>query len=250
MDKCIIYFVGGYVRDKLLGIKSKDIDFVFVIDNIDMSIDEGFYIMNNWLINEGFTIFLTTPKMLTTRAKFPNSIQYMNYSGMTADFVLARKEKYTDNSRHPIVKIGTLKDDLERRDFTVNAMAMDLDGNIIDLFNGITDLKNKILRTPINPLITMNDDPLRILRALRFSITKEMTLNDELFQAITDEKIIEKLFTLVSRDRIREELHKMFEYSTSKTIHTLNMVQEKIPFFIERIFTEGLWLKPTTKSIK
>lgn len=245
-----IYFVGGYVRDKLLGIQSKDIDFVFVINNINITIEEGFYMMNNWLINEGFNIFLTTPKMLTIRAKFPNSIKYTDYSGMTADFVLARKEEYSNDSRYPIVKIGTLKDDLERRDFTVNAMAMDLDGNIIDLFNGITDLKNKILRTPMDALLTINDDPLRLLRALRFSITKQMIFNEELFHAICDEKINEKLFTLVSRDRIREELHKMFEYSTPQTIHKLNMIQERVPLFIDRLFSEGFWLKPTHKLIK
>ena len=250
MSDCKIYFVGGFVRDKLLGIQSKDIDFVFVIDNVNMTIEDGFTIMQNWLIDEGFIIFLTTPKMLTIRAKFPNNEKYKEHYGLTADFVLARKEKYHEDSRKPVVQIGTLKDDLERRDFTINAMAMDLDENIIDLFDGYHDLNAKILRTPIDPLVTLNDDPLRVLRALRFGITKKMSFSPELLEAICNDKIIDKLFSLVSRDRIREELHKMFEYSTPQTINSLNKIQEKIPLFMERLFSDGLWLKPTNEKLK
>lgn len=246
---CKIYFVGGYVRDKFLGLDSKDIDFVFVIDNINISIAEGFLIMQNWLVYEGFNIFLTTPKMLTIRAKFPNNEKYVNYYGLTADFVLARKEEYNEDSRRPTVQIGTLKDDLERRDFTINAMAMDLDGNLIDLFNGLDDLKQRTLRTPLDSLITLNDDPLRVLRALRFIITKDMVADEMLREAIINNKIIEKLFTLVSRDRIREELFRMFEYSTSETLKLLNKIEEKIPNFLNRLFSDGLWLKPTNEKL-
>lgn len=249
MSNCKIYFVGGYVRDKFLGFDSKDIDFVFVIDNINISIEDGFAIMSNWLIDEGFNIFLTTPKMLTIRAKFPNSEKYLSYHSLTADFVLARKEEYSEHSRNPIVKIGSLSDDLERRDFTINAMAMDLDGNLIDLFNGLNDLKERILRTPLEPFVTLYDDPLRLLRALRFIITRDMNLDDKLKEAINNNKIIEKLFTLVSSDRIREELFKMFQHSTSETLKLLNKIEKKIPNFLDRLFSNGLWLKPTNEKI-
>jgi len=248
MDNCKIYFVGGYVRDKLLGIQSKDIDFVFVIDNINLTVEQGFDIMTNWLKIEGFNIFLSTPNMLTIRAKFPQNNKYLEYSTLTADFVLARKEEYNDNSRRPIVQIGTLKDDLERRDFTVNAMAMDLDGTIIDLFDGKNDLKKMIMRTPLDPLITLNDDPLRLLRALRFHITKGLVFEPILYEAIQNEEIINKLFTLVSGERIREELERMFKYSTPDTLSILYKIDNSVPKFIDRLFTNHLWLKPTTKK--
>ena len=248
-----IYFVGGYVRDKILGIKSKDVDFVFVIDNCDntkLTIEEGFNIMNNWLISEGFSIFLSTSSVLTIRAKFPQSANYLKFNGLTADFVLARKEEYIDGSRKPIVKIGTLKDDLERRDFTINAIAMDLDGNIIDLFDGLSDLDKMILRTPLDPYITLNDDPLRLLRALRFNITKKMSFEPKLMNQIENPEIINKLFTLVSGERIREELQKMFEYSTPDTLRLLTKIDIRVPNFINRLFSNGLWLKPTTEKNK
>ena len=245
-----IYFVGGFVRDNFLGLESNDIDFVFVINNINISIEEGFGIMNNWLSYEGFKIYLTKPSMLTIRAKFPDTMKYKTYSGLTADFVLARKEEYNEDSRQPIVKIGNLEDDLERRDFTVNAMAMDLEGNLIDLFNGLNDLREGILQTPLDPEITLNDDPLRILRAIRFSITKQLNFSAKLEKAIYNEKNIEKLFNLISKDRIREELHKMFAFSTVKTIKMLNKIEERVPLFIERLFSQGLWLKPTNEKLK
>lgn len=247
MNNCKIYFVGGYVRDKLLGIKSKDIDFVFVIDDINVTIEKGFEIMSNWLIDEGFNIFLTTPNMLTIRAKFPQNNKYSEYSSLTADFVLARKEEYNDDSRRPIVQIGTLSDDLKRRDFTVNAMAMDLNGTIIDLFDGKSDLEKMILKTPLDPLITLSDDPLRVLRALRFHVTKDFIFEPTLFESIKNEEIINKLFTLVSGERIREELERMFKYSTPDTLRVLYKIDNYIPNFIDRLFINHLWLKPTTK---
>ncbi len=242
-----IYIVGGYVRDKLLGIKSKDIDFCFVSYIENISLDDGFQQMKQWIQKEGYQIFLETPSMVTIRANIKNMDN--NFGSTTADFVLARKEiSYSNNSRHPELTIGTLFDDLARRDFTINAMAEDLNRNLYDFFGGAQDLKNKILRTPLNPYKTLLDDPLRLLRALRFSITKEFIICDELLNAMSDEKILDKLFNVVSADRIREELYKMFRYSTSKTIHLLTEIDAKIPNFIGRLFSNGLWLNPTNKS--
>lgn len=255
LTKYQIYAVGGYVRDQLLGIKSNDIDFCFVIEqneNQNITIEEGFQQMKEWLQNEGFTIFLETISMLTIRAKFPNNTEYANfYNGTTADFVLARKEiSYDINSRKPVLEIGTLEDDLLRRDFTINAMAKDLNGNLIDLFNGQEDLHNRILRTPINAKLTMLDDPLRILRALRFCITRHLKIHNDIIEAICDETIMEKLFNVVSSDRIRDELTKMFKYSTPKTLELLHKMNEISPNFIDILFKNGLWLKPTNEKPK
>lgn len=243
-----IYKVGGCVRDTFLGIDSKDIDFTFVLDNIDRSVEEGFQIMTEYLEHKGFTIFLSTPQMFTIRAKFPSTDgPYARYCGMVADFVLARKEVgYVPGTRQPILELGTLEDDLIRRDFTLNALAVDEDGYLIDLFNGIDDLKVGLLRTPLDPKVTMMDDPLRFLRALRFSITKDFTIALEIFDAIQNQpEILEKLEKVVSAERIREEVFKMMNADTVKTLELFRIVEEMVPGFTKLVFSKGLWLKPT-----
>jgi tRNA nucleotidyltransferase/poly(A) polymerase len=246
-----LYYVGGYVRDKILGIESKDIDFTFVIHkkpDEKLTIQDGFRLMEQWLIDEGFTIFLSTPDMLTIRAKFPKTDQYIDVSNVTADFVLARKETYPDpNTRYPVVELGSLSDDLMRRDFTVNAIAMDMNGAFIDVCGGLDDIKNNRLRTPVDPLKTLNDDPLRVLRAMRFHITKQFELDTMLLESITNPIILEKLFTVVSLERIREELSRMFQYSTPKTLTFLYYIESKTSFFLDRLFVLPLKLVPSTK---
>lgn len=236
-----LYKVGGCVRDKLLGIDSKDIDYVFVISDISTikSVDEGFKIMETYMIENGYTIFLSTPDCYTIRAKFP--INHPN-EGMVADFVLARKEVgYYEGTRRPILEIGTLRDDLIRRDFTVNAMAEDEDGKIIDLFGGIMDLNDKLLRTPIDCEITFNDDPLRILRAIRFSITKEFYIPYNMSDIILNYDYENKM-SVVSGERIREELYKCFKHNTLETLKNLSSYTK----LSEYIFKNNLlWLKPT-----
>jgi tRNA nucleotidyltransferase/poly(A) polymerase len=134
-----IFKVGGCVRDGLLGVKTKDIDFTFVLDDLNKTVEEGFKEMEQWMIDEGFTIFLSVPEMFTIRAKFPTDHKFAK---LDADFVMARKEVgYVEGTRRPILELGTLEDDLLRRDFTLNAMAEDIDGNLIDIFGGIDDLK-------------------------------------------------------------------------------------------------------------
>ena len=167
-----IFKVGGCIRDKFLGLDSKDIDFTFVLeDTKGFTVEDGFQIMTNWMTDQGFEIFLSTPDCFTIRAKFPKDHQF---AGLVADFVMARKEVgYVEGTRRPILELGTLEDDLVRRDFTLNALAEDIDGNLIDLFGGVEDLKAGILRTPLDAKTTIMDDPLRILRALRFTITKD-----------------------------------------------------------------------------
>ena len=239
-----IFKVGGCIRDSILGIESKDIDFTFVLDNIDRTVEEGFEIMTQWMEHKEFTIFLSTPEMFTIRAKFPKGDPN---EGLVADFVLARKEVgYKEGTRQPILVLGTLEDDLIRRDFTLNSLAEDEHGNLIDLFGGVDDLKAGILKTPLDPKITMMDDPLRVLRALRFSITKNFTISLEIFDAILNQpQILDKLEKVVSAERIREEVFKMMKHDTVKTLELFRTMEEITPGFTAMVFGRGLWLKPT-----
>lgn len=237
-----IFKVGGCIRDKFLGIDSKDIDFTFVCEE-SQTVEQGWSEMRSWMLERGFEIFLETQDCFTIRAKFPKDHQF---SGLVADFVMARKEVgYVEGTRRPILELGTLEDDLLRRDFTLNALAEDIDGNIIDLFGGIEDLKIGILRTPMDAMVTMMDDPLRILRALRFTITKDFVMSDDIWEAMKQPNILKKLEQTVSGQRIREEIDKMMRFNTTRSFRLLMDVDEIIPGFLELIFKDGMWLKPT-----
>jgi tRNA nucleotidyltransferase/poly(A) polymerase len=237
-----IFKVGGCIRDKFLGIDSKDIDFTFVCEE-SQTVEQGWSEMRSWMLEKGFEIFLETPDCFTIRAKFPKDHKF---TGLVADFVMARKEVgYMEGTRRPILELGTLEDDLLRRDFTLNALAEDVDGNIIDLFGGIEDLKEGVLRTPLDARITMMDDPLRILRALRFTITKDFVMSDDIWEAMKQEGILKKLELTVSGQRIREEIDKMMRFNTTRSFRLLMDVDSIIPGFLELIFKDGMWLKPT-----
>jgi tRNA nucleotidyltransferase/poly(A) polymerase len=238
-----LFKVGGCVRDGILGIDSKDIDFTFVLDNLEQTVEQGFKDMEKWMTDRNFQIFLSTPDMFTVRAKFPKGD--VN-EGLVADFVMARKEiGYKPGTRQPILVLGTLEDDLIRRDFTLNAMAIAEDGTLIDLFKGAEDLDSKILRTPLPASQTMMDDPLRFLRALRFSITKGFTIHEDIFKAMEQPAILEKLEKVVSAERIRDEVFKMMKADTVKTLELFRQVEDILPGFTALVFGRGLWLKPT-----
>ena len=234
-----IFKVGGCVRDRLLEVDSKDIDFTFVLDNLDRTVEEGFDVMTKWLEHKEFTIFLSTPECFTIRAKFPKDHQY---EGLVADFVLARKEVgYVEGTRRPILELGTLEDDLIRRDFTLNAMAEDENGNLIDLFGGQEHLRRGLLKTPLDCKVTFDDDPLRIIRAIRFCITKGFWMGPYMDGIIQDYDYKNKM-SVVSIERIREELLKCFKHDTLKTLKTLH----EYPALRNYIFESNiLWLKPT-----
>jgi tRNA nucleotidyltransferase/poly(A) polymerase len=236
------YEVGGKIRDEILGLKSKDVDYVAVpsesmIEDIS-SAHTMFNVLEEYLKQERFEIFLSTPECFTVRARFPVDHQYQG----VADFVMARKEVgYIEGTRTPIIKPGNLYDDLERRDFTLNALARDSEGTIIDYFNGQEDLKNKILKTPLDIKITFNDDPLRILRAIRFSITKGFIIPNEMWDEIYLYDYQNRM-GVVSDERIREELFKCLKYNTIETLERLR----QFPKLTEYIFRNNrLWLKPT-----
>jgi len=241
-----IYEVGGCVRDEIIGVHTNDIDFTFVLDNTDQTVDEGWDEMLSHLKTEGFKIFLETRDCFTVRAKFPKG--HVN-EGLVADFVMARKEVgYIDGTRQPILELGTLEDDLTRRDFTLNALAKDLDGNIIDLFDGQTHLTQKVLITPLEPIKTFMDDPLRMIRALRFSITKGFDIHPTVWNAIFTPGLIEKLSEVVSQERIQNEVRKMMKHDTVKTLRLLSVIDNKDSSLIEIMFKDEMWLMPTTKQ--
>jgi tRNA nucleotidyltransferase/poly(A) polymerase len=242
------YEVGGCVRDEILGLKSKDIDYVAVPSDgllIDVSsAHDMFDILETHLKEEGFEIFLSTPDCFTVRAKFPKGYKYQG----VADFVMARKEiGYIPDTRQPIIVPGTLYDDLERRDFTLNALAKDDNGEIIDYFDGMLALENKVLVTPLDAKVTMMDDPLRLLRAFRFSITKGFTISTEIWETCLMVGIVEKLDKVVSQERIRDEVFKMMKHDTLKTLELFERIRLVNPNILTIMFGKGIWLKPTNE---
>lgn len=241
MEKFELYEVGGCVRDELLGIKSKDIDYSFVFKEIDNNLtpEDYFIKMKNCLIEIGVTIYQERPDCFTIRGKLNNK---------DVDFVMARKEIYSNpKSRIPIVEMGTLYDDQCRRDFTVNSIAKDFDGNIIDLFDGVKDLNDGILRTPTDAVTSLHADPLRILRAFRFKITKHLVFSDDLSNAICNFEV-ERL-ELVSTERVREELFKMFKHCTIRSLNLFYWLRNNNYDLFKNIFDErGISLEPTLKK--
>ncbi|MFV0540021.1 MAG: CCA tRNA nucleotidyltransferase [Aestuariibaculum sp.] len=191
------YVIGGFVRDYLLKRgNAKDIDVVAIGDGIALAQQVAKNLPN-------------TPKVQVFKTY---GTAMLRYDDIEIEFVGARKESYTKNSRNPAVENGTLQDDQNRRDFTINALALSLNevdfGNLLDPFNGIEDLKNKTIRTPLNPNITYSDDPLRMMRAIRFATQLNFNIEDKSLQAITKNNARIKIIT---KERIVTELHKILE---------------------------------------
>lgn len=189
-----VYVIGGYVRDALLDRASNDIDITVVGNGIRLAEMVANSIGDN-----------------TNVAVFKNfGTAMLKYMGCEVEFVGARKESYRINSRKPIVENGTLKDDQDRRDFTINALAISLGkentGELIDPFGGVEDLKKKIIRTPMAPDITFSDDPLRMIRAIRFATQLGFTIEKETMESIERNK---SRIDIVSRERISDELQKI-----------------------------------------
>lgn len=252
------YLVGGAVRDELLGVTSKDQDFTVVLDEMDvrLSVVPPFDIMSARLKQMGFKIFLETPEYLTIRAQFPdkgfkmnasdevNKFQFAN-SRLTADFVLARKESdYTDGRRPDTVEVGTLEDDLARRDFSMNAIARDLEGNLIDPFNGVQDINDRVIRAVGNAYERLEEDALRAVRALRFSVTKGFRIDHELRFAMQDSGILDSIENNISDERIMDELSKMFRFDTVESLRALSAY----PLLTEAMFSGRVSLDSTMKQ--
>ncbi len=187
------YVVGGFVRDKILQIKSKDIDILAVGDGIFLA--------------EKVAKVLNTNKVAVFKNYGTAQISYRNYK---IEFVGARKESYQRYSRNPQVEIGSFKDDIYRRDFTINAIAISLQknnyGEVIDLTGGLSDLTQKIIRTTSEPLITFSDDPLRMMRAIRFACQLNFTIEPVTYEGI---KANAQRIEIISKERIVDELNKI-----------------------------------------
>ena len=188
------YLIGGFVRDKIIGRATKDADIVCLGDGIELA----------HKIAERFN-----PK--PTVAYFKNfGTAQIKMDDFEIEIVGARKESYTYDSRKPEVEAGSLKDDQNRRDFTINAIAISLNkedyGELTDPFNGIKDLSFKIIRTPLNPSQTFSDDPLRMMRAIRFATQLRFVITDETFEAIKQNA---ERIKIVSQERITDELNKI-----------------------------------------
>ena len=242
MRKYKEYLVGGSVRDEILGLPRKDLDYVFVFENFgeNQTVADCFNDMYQ-IIQERGEIFLSTPSCYTIRYKDKKTKE-------VKDVVMARKEVgYIPNTRQPMIVPGTLRDDLIRRDFTLNALAKDEDGNIIDMFDGMWALENKILITPQTAWTTMSDDPLRLLRAFRFSITKGFDISPRIWETCHVDEIVNKLEQVVSQERIRDEVFKMMKHDTLKTLDLFEKIKYTNPRILEIMFGRGMWLKPTTE---
>ena len=195
------YVVGGWVRDLLLERKQNKTDIDFVC------------------IGSGIKLAEKVNELLGNKATFKVYKNFgtamIHYKGEDYEFVGARKESYRSESRKPIVEDGTLEDDQNRRDFTINAMAIQLNtdnyGTLVDPFNGREDLKNKIIRTPLNPDITYSDDPLRMMRAVRLATQLDFSIEESSFKSIKEN--VERL-SIISQERITEELNKIILATT------------------------------------
>lgn len=220
------YAIGGFVRDIFLHRESKDIDIVTLGKGIDLA--------------EELHKQLGEKSHLATFKNFGTA--QVKYKEFEIEFVGARKESYNRNSRKPIVENGSLEDDQNRRDFTINALAIGVAennyGKLLDPFNGMEDLHKQIIRTPLNPEITYSDDPLRMMRAIRFATQLNFTVEEKSLKAISENK---ERIQIVSKERITDELNKII--SSPKPSRGFNLLFET--GLLQLIFPEMVKLQGT-----
>lgn len=214
------YLVGGSVRDMILHRQSKDLDFVCVGSGIDLA-------------HEVARLLGKSPKAVTV-FKHYGTARLLGPKGIELEFVGARKESYHEDSRKPDVTTGTLEEDLSRRDFTINALAINLNrdhfGEMVDQFDGQADMEERILRTPLDPDVTFSDDPLRMMRAVRFATQLDFAIAPETMRAIA--KNAHRL-EIISRERIADELMKIMKSPLPSTgwwlMHNTGLLKYVLP---------------------
>ncbi len=215
------YVIGGYVRDFILKRgDAKDIDIVAIGSGIELA-------------EEVSKLLPGKPKV----SIFKNyGTAMLKSRGIELEFVGARKESYSEESRNPAVENGTLADDQNRRDFTINALALSLSdenfGQLLDPFNGIQDLENKIIRTPLDPDITYSDDPLRMLRAIRFASQLDFIIEEKSLEAITRNA---KRIKIISRERIVDEINKILLSKVPSKGFSLLLKTGLLPFILPEL---------------
>lgn len=251
------YEVGGCVRDELLGVRSKDIDFSVVLEESDMTSSA----YANTMPYEIMVVRLQDMGVKIIRGDdgLPIGHNYLTARGIhpergAVDYVLARKESdYADGRRPDRVEIGTLEDDLARRDFTMNAIAKGEDGTLIDPFNGASDIEAGIIRAVGDPLERLEEDALRAVRALRFSVTKIRETNDghdnfridpALANAMETVSVLDSVANNISDERIQQELSKMFRFDTLGSLYALS----KFDALTEAMFSGSVSLDATMKT--
>lgn len=216
------YIVGGYVRDLILKRPSKDIDFVCVGSGVELAKKVAKAIGND--------AKLSVFKTYGTAA--------IHFNGFEFEFVGARKESYQEDSRNPIVEDGTLEEDQNRRDFTINAMAISLNsadfGALLDPFNGMEDLRKMSVKTPLEPGITFSDDPLRMMRAIRFATQLGFDIEPDTFQGIIDHS---ERISIISQERITDELNKIILANTPsygfKLLYHCDLLKKIFPEMVD-----------------
>jgi len=204
------YIIGGFVRDKIIGRDTKDADIVCVGDGIELAHKVASFLRPKPVVNYFKNFGTAQIKILLPVSANLSPSQKGRTELFEIEFVGARKESYIYESRNPDVEPGTLEDDQNRRDFTINALAISLNkenfGELIDPFNGLEDIKKRIIQTPAVPEITFSDDPLRMMRAVRFAAQLDFVIEEKTFEAICHNA---RRISIVSEERITDELNKI-----------------------------------------
>jgi len=224
------FFVGGFVRDHFMGVKSKDVDLVMVAPD--------FATLESEIERVGGEIFQARPEFLVARANVPNI--------GPVDFALPRTDgDYNDGRRPESTSIAdSIETDLSRRDFTMNAVAVNVATHeVVDPFNGKADALNGVLAAVGDPTARFNEDALRAFRALRFKVTKNMVFDVTLKNALVNANMFD--FSGVSGERIREELLKMFRHSS---LDSFDLLFNRFPFLGELVIAHGIWFEPTVRK--